>query len=161
MVGVNYDGVQGDKLTALIARMGIEFPVLTTDPRPHWGYDPPSALPMTVIIAPDGVLHKQLLGPQTQASLLAEMFPGAISHVDMASDAYDLREAALRWLRVGGLAIQPQHLQLKAGEHPALGPQAHKVVVVQQQPIQAGQTGKQAPWQGRQPIVAQQQHLQT
>ena len=73
VVGVNFDGVSGDKLNALIARMGIEFPVLTSDPRPRWGYDPPGALPMTVLIRPDSVLHKRLLGPQTQETLLAAM----------------------------------------------------------------------------------------
>ncbi len=73
VVGVNFDGVSGDKLNALIARMGIEFPVLTSDLRPRWGYDPPGALPMTVLIRPDSVLHKRLLGPQTQETLLAAM----------------------------------------------------------------------------------------
>ena len=71
VVGVNFDGGSGDQLSALIARMGIEFPILTTDPRTHWGYDAPSALPMTVLNTPAGVIHKRLLGPQTQASLLA------------------------------------------------------------------------------------------
>ena len=75
VVGVNFDGVTDAKLNALIARMGIEFPVLTEDPRPLWGYEAPAALPMTVLIAPDGVLRKRLLGPQTQESLLAQMFP--------------------------------------------------------------------------------------
>lgn len=73
VVGVNFDGVSDDQLSALIARMGIEFPVLTTDPRPHWGYDAPSALPMTVLITPDGAFYKRMLGPQTQASLQAAM----------------------------------------------------------------------------------------
>ena len=73
VVGVNFDSVSDDQLSALIARMGIEFPVLTRDPRPHWGYDAPSALPMTVLIAPNGAFHKRMLGPQTQASLQAAM----------------------------------------------------------------------------------------
>lgn len=79
VVGVNYDGLQGAKLNEAIVRMGIEFPVLLADPKPHWGYADPLVLPMTAIIAPDGLLHRQLLGPQTQESLMAAMrvAPGA------------------------------------------------------------------------------------
>ena len=77
VLGVNYDGVQGDELKALIDRMGIEFPVLAEDPQPHWGYEMPSGLPMTVLIAPDGALHGRLLGPQTQETLLAAMLQRA------------------------------------------------------------------------------------
>lgn len=77
VLGVNYDGAQGDELKALIDRMGIEFPVLAEDPQPHWGYEMPSGLPMTVLIAPDGALHGRLLGPQTRETLLAAMLQQA------------------------------------------------------------------------------------
>lgn len=77
VVGVNFDGASGAKLNALIDRMGIEFPVLAEDPQALWGYEPPSGLPMTVLIDPHGALHGQLHGPQTQETLLAAMSPRA------------------------------------------------------------------------------------
>jgi len=68
--GVNYDGVQGEKLTSLIETMGIEFPVLVTDPRLHWNQDQPSVLPTTLVINPDGELEEVLVGPQTLVTLI-------------------------------------------------------------------------------------------
>ena len=76
VVGVNYDGLQGEKLNEAIVRMGIEFPVLVADPKARWGYVDPVVMPMTAIIAPDGQLHRQLMGPQTQQALMAAMSAG-------------------------------------------------------------------------------------
>ena len=73
VVGVNFDGVEGEELQQLIAKMDIRFPVAVDDPQPIWGYDRPQVLPMTVIIGPDGDLRGQLQGPQTLDSLLAAM----------------------------------------------------------------------------------------
>jgi thiol-disulfide isomerase/thioredoxin len=69
VVGVNFDGLQDLALTDLIVRMGIEFPVLTTDPREHWQYDRPSVLPTTVVIDASGNVVRTLVGPQTQSTL--------------------------------------------------------------------------------------------
>ena len=52
VVGVNFDGVQGDKLTSLIGTMGIEFPVLLADPRTRWEEEQPGLLPTTFLIDP-------------------------------------------------------------------------------------------------------------
>lgn len=71
VIGVNFDGVDGDGLPALIQRMGIEFPVVTTDPRARFGYDLPAVLPTTVIIDPNGAVAATLVGPQTEATLKA------------------------------------------------------------------------------------------
>ncbi len=73
VVGVNFDGVEGDELQQLIAKMDIRFPVALDDPQLIWAYDKPQVLPMTVIIGPDGDLRGQLQGPQTLDSLLAAM----------------------------------------------------------------------------------------
>ena len=73
VVGVNYDGVDGDGLRALMQRMGIEYPVATTDPRMRYGYQMPAVLPTTVVIDPKGTIIATLVGPQTQASLQAVM----------------------------------------------------------------------------------------
>ena len=71
VVGVNYDAVAGDALTALIQKMGIAFPVMTLDPRARYGYDLPAVLPTTVIVGPTGAVVETLVGPQTKASIKA------------------------------------------------------------------------------------------
>lgn len=71
MLGVNYDGIAGEKLTGLIDRMGIEFPTLIEDPQLRYGYDRAETLPMTVIINPQRQVHKILIGPQTASSIQA------------------------------------------------------------------------------------------
>ena len=73
VIGVNFDGIAGEELAQLIAKMDIRFPVALDDPRENWGYERPQVLPMTVIIGPDGDLRGQLQGPQTLDSLLAAM----------------------------------------------------------------------------------------
>ena len=70
VLGVNFDGIQGEPLTTLIEKMGIEFPVLLADPRARWQLEQPSVLPTTLVLTPDGVLEHQLTGPQTLAELL-------------------------------------------------------------------------------------------
>ncbi len=72
VLGVNYDEVVGEKLIEVMEEMGIRFPVLVDDPRDRWGYERPTALPVTVVIGPDGLMRRQLLGPQTLEMLLAE-----------------------------------------------------------------------------------------
>lgn len=64
VLGVNYDGLAGEKLSTLVEEMGIEFPVLVEDPRLRWGADLPAVLPSTLIIDPSGALSRVLVGPQ-------------------------------------------------------------------------------------------------
>jgi thiol-disulfide isomerase/thioredoxin len=84
VIGVNFDGLTGDKLVALIETMGIEFPVLLTDPRQRWGQDQPSVLPTTLVINPKGGLEKVLVGPQTLESLTEAV--GLTAEGDAAGD---------------------------------------------------------------------------
>ena len=69
VVGVNFDGVTDLALSDLIVRMGIEFPVLTIDPRERWHYDRPGVLPTTVVIDPQGNVVRTLVGPQSRETL--------------------------------------------------------------------------------------------
>lgn len=71
VLGVNYDRLQGQKLTDLIAEMDIRFPVLVDDPRLRWQQEIPAVLPTTFLISPDGELADVLVGPQTLDSLRA------------------------------------------------------------------------------------------
>jgi len=67
--GINYDGLEGDALTAAIADMGIEFSSLSADPAPTFGIPRPQVLPTTLVISPDGKLVASLMGPQTAQTL--------------------------------------------------------------------------------------------
>lgn len=71
MLGVNWDGLQGDKLKQVIERMEIEFPTLVVDPYQQYGYERAQQLPVTVLITPERQVHKVLVGPQTGKSILA------------------------------------------------------------------------------------------
>ena len=73
VLGVNYDGIAGERLAELVERMDIEFPVLVHDPMDRWGYARPDVLPTTVIVAPDGEVQEILVGPQTRESILAAL----------------------------------------------------------------------------------------
>lgn len=70
VLGVNYDRLQGEALADDIKVLDIQFPVLLADPHPALGIERPTALPSTLLIAPDGSLRHTLLGPQTADSLL-------------------------------------------------------------------------------------------
>ena len=74
VLGVDFDApaALGDA-RASIEKMGIDFPVLASDPSARWGLSMPEVLPTTVLINPKGELHQILVGPQTQASILGAM----------------------------------------------------------------------------------------
>jgi len=63
VLGVNYDGLTGERLSALAEEMGIEFTLLEADPRQRWGEPQPSVLPSTLIVNPQGELDDVLVGP--------------------------------------------------------------------------------------------------
>lgn len=69
VVGVNFDGVSGEALEALINKFSIEFPVLATDPAPGLGVPRPGVLPTTLVLNTRGEVVRTLLGPQTFESL--------------------------------------------------------------------------------------------
>ena len=71
VLGVNYDYLEGVELQASIDSLGIAFPTLIDDPQILLGYDEATVLPMSVLISPEGVLHRILVGPQTTETLLA------------------------------------------------------------------------------------------
>ena len=70
VIGFNDDYRSGQQLLDDIAEMGIEFPVLKSNPAEIWGYEAPSVLPTTVIISRGGDVKRTLIGPQTLDSLL-------------------------------------------------------------------------------------------
>jgi thiol-disulfide isomerase/thioredoxin len=71
--GVNYDSPEIEERQAQVEKMKIEFPVYSEDPASALGIAKPEVLPTTFIFSPDGKLAATLVGPQTEATLLAEM----------------------------------------------------------------------------------------
>lgn len=72
VIGVNFDMPEPEEMERQIAQMKITFPVLVDDPYLLLGIDKPQVLPTTVIRGPTGDI-KTLIGPQTEATLLAAM----------------------------------------------------------------------------------------
>lgn len=71
VVGINFDGLEGEALTSLIGRMDIRFPVIVGAPRLHFDYPLPTVLPTTVVISPTGEVAATLVGPQTRQTIEA------------------------------------------------------------------------------------------
>ena len=73
LYGVNYDQLSLTQLHQESSRMGIDYPLLTTDPAALLHLAPIDSLPVTFVYDPTGTLRKVLHGPQTQTSLMAAM----------------------------------------------------------------------------------------
>ena len=95
VLGLAFDKPTLQLLKQQQQQLGIDFDVmqtadkhLTHAPHQYYGFNYPSALPTTVIINPQGQLHRLLKGPQTAASILAHM--GKAADFKIADDtAYD------------------------------------------------------------------------
>jgi len=69
VIGVNYDGLQGDDLKQASQTLGIDFTVLAQDPAERYELPRSEALPVTYIIDEKGKVREQLLGEQTLEGL--------------------------------------------------------------------------------------------
>ena len=70
VAGYNFDRLQGKALQDVSARLGIHFPLLLSDPSVVFQDFPRvDALPVTVVIDPQGVIVATLRGPQTLEDL--------------------------------------------------------------------------------------------
>lgn len=74
VIGVNFDGSEGEKLRGEVSKLGIEFPNFTRDPRQVWGLEPVTVLPETLVVDRNGNLVHRLVGPQDRVAL--EMLMG-------------------------------------------------------------------------------------
>ena len=70
VLGVNFDGEQGEALREVMNDMRIEFNVFQEDPGPTFGWDRPLAMPATMVITPDGELKEARFGEQSKEELL-------------------------------------------------------------------------------------------
>ena len=73
VLGVNFDNLQGEELSAAAQTLGIAFPVLAQDPAPRFALPRSQGLPVTYIIDDQGKLREQLMGEQTAAGIKARL----------------------------------------------------------------------------------------
>lgn len=73
ILGVDFDQVEGEELKKEIAKMNITFPVFAIEPSKLLGVKIPQVLPTTYVFDREGKLKATLVGPQTEASLLARI----------------------------------------------------------------------------------------
>lgn len=73
VLGVNFDGLQGEKLTRAAQDMGIRFTVLAQDPAERYQLPRAEALPVTYIVDDQGRMRERLLGEQTAEGLTARL----------------------------------------------------------------------------------------
>jgi len=66
VIGLAYDDIQPAELKAFLRKHPVVYPVAIVDTySPPADFDTPRGLPTTYLIAPDGTLAKQFLGPVT------------------------------------------------------------------------------------------------
>ena len=70
VLGVNFDRKTGDALAIDSRTLGLEFTNID-DPSQSLGVERPSVLPTTFVINPEGEIEAVLIGPQTEATILA------------------------------------------------------------------------------------------
>lgn len=73
VLGVNFDGLQGDALTAAVQALGMEYPSLRQDPSARWKEPRAQGLPLTLVIDPQGQVRLRLAGEQTAHGLGAQL----------------------------------------------------------------------------------------
>lgn len=73
VLGVNFDGLQGEKLSQAAENMGIRFSVLAQDPAPRFGLPATEVLPVTYLVDEHGRMRERLLGEQTAEALMARI----------------------------------------------------------------------------------------
>jgi thiol-disulfide isomerase/thioredoxin len=73
VLGVNFDGLQGEALLRAADGMGIGFTVLANNPAEHFGLEPSGVLPATYLVDERGQVRARLLGEQTADGLVVRL----------------------------------------------------------------------------------------
>jgi thiol-disulfide isomerase/thioredoxin len=74
LIGLAYEEIEKPDMLAFLKQHGVSYPIAIIDVyAPPADFDTPRGLPMTYLIAPDGKVAKQFLGPITSADLSAAM----------------------------------------------------------------------------------------
>ena len=70
MLAVSFDNLTNEELLEQITKYDMQYPLLSSIPKPKLGIDMPAALPANYIRSPEGKIFGPLLGPQTVETLL-------------------------------------------------------------------------------------------
>ncbi|HLV19209.1 MAG TPA: TlpA disulfide reductase family protein [Pseudomonas sp.] len=73
VLGVNFDGLQGEALRKAADGMGIAFTVLADNPAERFRLPPTGVLPVTYLVDEQGKVRERLLGEQTAEGLVARL----------------------------------------------------------------------------------------
>lgn len=73
VLGVNFDGLQGERLSQVATTFDIRFTVLAQDPASRLQLPRNDVLPVTYIVDADGKVRERLVGEQTAAGLQARL----------------------------------------------------------------------------------------
>ena len=72
VIGLAYEEISLDDMRAFLARRPVAYSIALVDTyEPPADFPTPRGLPMTYVIAPDGRIAKEFMGPVTQAELAA------------------------------------------------------------------------------------------
>lgn len=73
VLGVNFDGLQGEELAAAATDLGIDFRVLSLDPAERLDLPRSAVLPMTYLVDGKGKVRQQLVGEQSAEALQEQL----------------------------------------------------------------------------------------
>lgn len=73
VLGVNFDGLQGEELAAAATDLGIDFRVLSLDPAERLDLPRSAVLPVTYLVDSAGKVRQRLVGEQTAEGLQAQL----------------------------------------------------------------------------------------
>lgn len=73
VLGVNFDGLQGEELTAAATALGIDFRVLSLDPAERLDLPRSAVLPVTYLVDGSGKVRRELVGEQTVEGLQEQL----------------------------------------------------------------------------------------
>jgi thiol-disulfide isomerase/thioredoxin len=71
LFALSYDKDTNEQLLQQKQKYQMRYPMISSQPLPKLGIEPPSMLPANYIRAPSGKIYGPLLGPQTKDALLA------------------------------------------------------------------------------------------
>jgi len=70
VVGLAYEDIELDEMKAFLKKLPVTYPIVIVDTyNPPEDFAVPRGLPMTYLIAPDGKVAKEFLGPVTAADI--------------------------------------------------------------------------------------------
>lgn len=73
VLGVNFDGLQGEELAAAATDLGIDFRVLSLDPAERLDLPRSAVLPVTYLVDSAGKVRQRLVGEQTAEGLQTQL----------------------------------------------------------------------------------------